>query len=53
MLAIPANDVDLARAHARIFCQNIVFHAKHTEDLASLGEQMTEWVQQYRERKKI
>lgn len=52
MLAIPANDVELARAHARIYCQNIMFHAKHTEDLAALGEQMNEWVEQYRRRKK-
>ena len=49
MLAIPANDVDLARTHARIMCQSVVFHAKHTDDLPALGTQMREWVERYRE----
>lgn len=50
---IPANDAELANTHARIFCQNIVFHARHTEDLASLGKMMADWVEQYRARRKV
>lgn len=50
---IPANDADLANTHARIFCQNIVFHARYTDDLAALGETMATWVEQYRARRKV
>lgn len=50
---IPANDNDLANTHARVFCLNIQHHAKYTEDLAPLGEQMAAWVAAYRARRKV
>jgi hypothetical protein len=47
---IPANDNELANTHARIFCLHIKHHARHTVEIEALGEQMAEWVRQYRAR---
>lgn len=49
---IPATDRELASTHARIFCLHIQHHAKHTHDLAPLGQQMADWVSAYRARRK-
>lgn len=50
---IPANFRQLAGTHARLFCMNIKHHARHTEDVAVLGVQMTEWVAKYRLRSTV
>jgi hypothetical protein len=48
---VPADQRSLASAHARIFCLQIQYHARRTEDLQSLGSLMAGWVSRYRSRK--
>jgi|GEM_PF-7088320 len=48
---MPANFRDLARAHARIFCEQIQFHRRAGTDLDTIkGEQLAAWVRAYRNR---
>lgn len=48
---VPADQRSLASAHARIFCLQIKYHARRTEDLQALGALMADWVSRYRSRK--
>lgn len=48
---MPENFRELARAHARIFCEQIQFHRRVGTDLDTIkGAQLATWVRDYRNR---